>query len=148
MKPWRITFKIAGEINVYPPSSEAVTGGVITFTTEKGSHMGEITVEASETKLTAKATFLDVEGNPAAPDEVPTWEVSDDTVLTCTPAADGMSATFEVGGTGTSSVTVTTQETHGGEGEPTPVIMTGLVTVVAGDVVTGSVDFSLEEPAP
>lgn len=142
-KPWRITFKIAGEINVYPPETGAATsGGVITFTTEKETHMGEIVVNADETTLSAVITLTDAEGNPTTPDDVPTWEVGDDTVLTVTPAEDGMSATFEVGAPGVSSVTVTTNETHGGEGDPTPVVLSGLVTAVAGDTVAGSVDFS------
>jgi len=140
-RPWRITFKIAGEIEVYPPDT-APTTGHITFRTQKGQHMGEITVVADETTLTATVTFTDAEGNATTPDQTPTWEVADAAVLTVTPAADGMSATFEVGAPGVSSVSVTTTETHGGEGEPTEVLLTGLVTVVAGDTVTGSIEFA------
>jgi hypothetical protein len=144
MQPWRIKFKIAGEIEIYPPDTEVgETTGVITFTTEKGTAMGEITVDATETTLRATVSFTDAEGNPTTPDTEPVWVVADDTVLTCTPAQDGMSATFGVGVPGVSSVTVTTTETHGGVGEPTDVILTGLVTVVAGDTVAGSVDFTV-----
>ena len=143
MNPWKITFTVSGEINVSPPAAAAgAAGGVITFTTEKGSHMGEITVNADCTTLAASVAFTDAEGNPTTPDSEPIWEVGDDTVLTCNPAQDGMSATFDVGSPGASSVTVTTTETHGGQGDPTDVILTGLVTVVAGDTVAGSIEFT------
>ena len=105
--------------------------------------MAEITVKDDEVTLRATVTFTDSEGNVTAPDQAPTWEVSDSAVLVCTPAEDGMSATFEVGAPGVSSVVVRTVETHGGEGDPTDVVLSGLVTVVAGDTVTGSVDFSV-----
>jgi hypothetical protein len=143
MEPWRIQFDVKGEILIVPPAQPSViVGGVIVFKTLKGEQMGEITVNADETTLRATVTLLDSEGNVTTPDEVPTWEVGDDTVLTCHPAADGMSASFDVGSPGASSVKVTAQETHGGVGTPTPVILTGLVTVVAGDVVSGSVEFA------
>jgi hypothetical protein len=143
MNPWRIKFSISGEMEIYPPEPSGETPtGVITFTTEKGSSMGEITVDASETTLKATVQFKDAEGNVTVPDTEPVWSVADPIVLTCTPAQDGMSATFGVGAPGVSSVTVTTTETHGGVGEPTDVILTGLVTVVAGDTVSGSIDFT------
>jgi hypothetical protein len=144
-RPWRIKFAISGEIEIYPPTTDvAAPGGVITFTTEKGSSiMGEITVDATEATLRATVSFTDAEGNPTVPDTEPVWAVADESVLTCTPAADGLSATFVVGNPGVSSVTVSTTETHGGEGTPTDVILTGLVTVVSGDTVAGSVDFAV-----
>lgn len=104
--------------------------------------MGEIVVRDDETTLRAAVTLLDAEGNPTTADDVPTWEVGDDTVLTVHPADDGLSATFDVGSPGASSVTVTTSETHDGAADPTAIVLTGLVTVVAGDTVSGSVDFA------
>lgn len=141
---WRkTTFTMLGDVKIIEVSSaKDVAGGSITFITRKGSTMGEITVRDDETTLSATATFTDAEGSPAVPDETPTWEVSDPAVLTCTPADDGLSATFDVGAPGVCSVSVKTTETHDGEGEPTDILLTGLVTVVAGDVVTGSVDFT------
>jgi hypothetical protein len=143
VNPWKITFTISGEINVYPPEPEAAPiSGDIIFTTERGPSMGEITVDAGETTLAASVKFFDAEGNPTTPDTEPVWEVADPSVVTCHPATDGMSATFDVGAPGVSSVSVSTTETHGGEGTPTDVILTGLVTVIAGDTVSGSIDFT------
>lgn len=105
--------------------------------------MGEIIVRDDETTLRATITLLDSEGQPTTADDVPTWEVGDESVLTVHPADDGLSATFDVGSPGASSVAVTTAETHDGEGDPTPIVLTGLVTVVAGDTVSGSVDFAI-----
>lgn len=104
--------------------------------------MGEIVVHDDETTLRASVTLLDSEGQPTTADDVPTWEVSDENVLTAHVADDGLSATFDVGSPGVSSVTVTTVETHGGEGDPTQIILSGLVTVIAGDTVSGSVEFA------
>lgn len=42
--------------------------------------------------LAATAQFLDVDGNPTAPDDVPTWASSDESVATVAAAADGLSA--------------------------------------------------------
>lgn len=142
MKPWRITYK--GEILVYPPGpDDDITGGAITFTTQEGSQMGEITVKAEETALTATVQFTDAKGNVTPPDVTPTWTVGDETILSVTPADDGLSATFGVvGGTGACAVTVETQETHDGVGDPTDIILTGLVTVIAGDTVAGSITFT------
>ena len=143
-RPWRIKFAITGEIEIYPPQTDVTApGGVITFTTERGSAMGEITVDATETTLKATVQFTDAEGNPTTPDSEPLWEVGDESVLTVTPAPDGLSATFEVGAPGVSSVSVTTTETGDGSGEPVDILLTGLVTVVAGDTVTGSIDFQV-----
>jgi hypothetical protein len=86
--------------------------------------------------------LVDAEGNPTTADDTPTWEVGDETVLTVHPSDDGLSASFDVGAPGSSSVTVRTTETHDGEGDPTEIVLTGLVTVVAGDTVAGSVEFS------
>jgi hypothetical protein len=147
VNPWRVRFTISGEIEIYPPEPGAAPTGVITFTTEKGTAMGEITVDAGETTLAATVSFFDAEGNPTVPDTEPVWAVADPSVLTVTPAPDGMSATFAVGAPGVSSVTVSTTETHGGVGTPTDLILTGLVTVTAGDTVAGSIDFTVTPPA-
>jgi hypothetical protein len=136
---WKVRFYIEGSVDIEPPPR---VRGVIFFTTKEGAVMGEITVQDDETTLRATIQLLDAEGNPATPDDTPQWEVGDSSVLTVTPSDDGMSASFEVGAPGASSVTVTTTETHGGEGDPTPVVLTGLVTVIAGDTVSGSVEFT------
>jgi hypothetical protein len=117
-------------------------GGAVIFKTRRSISMGEIVVKDDETTLRASITLLDAEGQPTTADDIPTWEVGDDSVLTVHPADDGLSATFDVGSPGASSVTVTTNETHDGEGDPTPIVLTGLVTVIAGDTVSGSVDFA------
>jgi hypothetical protein len=50
---------------------------------------------------------VDAKGNPAPVDGVPTWGTSDASILTVTPAADGMSAeALAVGPVGTAQVNV------------------------------------------
>lgn len=49
-------------------------------------------------------TILDSQGNPAQVDGPPTWGSSDDTVLSVTPAADGMSAAIRTVAPGTARV--------------------------------------------
>ena len=105
--------------------------------------MGEITVKDDETTLKASVTLVDAEGNPVEPDSPPTWEVGDEDVLQVDPSADGKTATFVVGKPGASAVIVTALETHEGVGDPTPIVLTGLVTVLGGDAVGGSVDFTV-----
>ncbi len=118
-------------------------GGVVIFHQKGRTSMGEIIVHDDETTLRASIQLLDSEGNPTTADMAAKLaKGADDTVLTVHPSDDGLSATFDVGAPGASSVTVTTNETHDGQGDPTPIVLTGLVTVVAGDTVSGSVDFA------
>jgi len=49
----------------------------------------------------------DTHGNPAPVDGVPVWASSDETVLSVTPASDGMSALVATVAPGTARVTVT-----------------------------------------
>lgn len=63
---------------------------------------------------------LDEEKAPAQLDGPPTWASSDDTIITVTPATDGLSATATtVGPIGTATVTVTGQgDLTGGGSDP------------------------------
>jgi hypothetical protein len=49
----------------------------------------------------------DAKGRPAVVDGVPAWASSDETVLTVTPAADGMSAVVDTVAPGVARITVT-----------------------------------------
>lgn len=118
-------------------------GGLVIFHDRRRHTVGEITVRDDETTLRASITLVDAEGSQVEPDSPPTWEVGDDTVLSVTPSQDGKTATFVVGSPGASAVTVTAIETHDGEGDPTPIVLTGLVTVLGGDAVGGSVEFTV-----
>jgi len=118
--------------------------GVLLYHTNERNTMGEITVKDDETTLHASITLLDAEGHPTSADSPPSWASSDDTVVTAHAADDGLSATFDVGAPGSAVVTVTAIETHDGTGDPTSIEFTGLVNVVAGDAVTGSVEFAVD----
>lgn len=61
----------------------------------------------TETVVVTIANGKDARGNPASlPAAVPTWSVSDATILSVVPAADGMSASVSAAGaTGTAQVT-------------------------------------------
>lgn len=59
-------------------------------------------------KVGLSVSFVTAKGNPAAVDGLPVWSVSDATVLSVVPAADGLSAeVVAVGPLGTSQVSVT-----------------------------------------
>jgi hypothetical protein len=133
---------ISGSIEIYPPGGDTPRG-VIIFTTQRETQMGEIVVSADEQFLSAHVVFKDSEGNPTTPDTTPQWAVADDTVATVEPSEDGLYAKFQLGAQGVTSVSVTTTEMHQ-DGQFTDVILTGLITVVAGDVVTGSIDFTTD----
>ena len=77
----------------------------------------------------------DASGNVAAVDGVPTWSVSDPTVLNITPAEDGLSAVVgTVGGIGSSQVNVTVDVKLGEEVK----MLTGIldIEVRAGEAVS------------
>lgn len=58
--------------------------------------------------VSATLSGVDAKGNPASFSGVPTWQVSDPTILAVTPAADGLSADIAaVGALGTAQVSVT-----------------------------------------
>lgn len=67
--------------------------------------MSLIVTDTQKCSLSIQPT--DVKGNPAAIDGVPVWSVSDATILSVTPAADGLSAVIVANGpVGTSQVNV------------------------------------------
>lgn len=83
-------------------------------------------------------TVVDAKGNPAQIDGTPTWASVDETTVTVTPAADGLSAVVKAVGPVTSegtSVQVSVQvDADLGTGV-TPLIGTLDVTIVAGTAV-------------
>jgi len=82
--------------------------------------------------VTLSIAAEDARGNPAVLGDVPVWAVSDATLATVTPAADGMSCVVAaVGPLGTPQVTVTA---HGALADGTPDLA---------DTITGSVDFTI-----
>ena len=103
--------------------------------------MGEITVKDTETQLTARVTALDSEGHETTFDDTPTWSSSDESVASVHAVEDGYTATFDIGGPGSAVITVTGIENS--SGEPVEIVSTGLINVMAGDAVVGSVEFEL-----
>lgn len=90
-------------------------------------------------KVPVTVGFLDGKGNPAKVDGVPAWSVSDATILSVTPAADGMSATvMAIGPLGTSQVSCT-GDADLGEGVR-PVAATLDVEVQAGEAVSAGIN--------
>jgi len=83
--------------------------------------------------------FLDKKGNPATVDGLPVWSVSDATILSVQPAADGLSATIVANGPlGLSQVSIS-GDADLGEGMK-PVVGTLDVTVVAGEAVSATIN--------
>ena len=92
-------------------------------------------------KFAASVSFVDAKGNPAQVEGVPAWNASDPSILTVTPAADGLSAeVVAVGPLGTSQVSVTA-DADLGEGV-TPIVGVLDVQVVAGQAVAVSISTS------
>lgn len=86
-------------------------------------------------KVGLSVSFVTAKGNPAAVDGLPVWSVSDATVLSVVPAADGLSAdVVAVGPLGTSQVSVTA-DADLGEGVRA-LIGTLDVTVVASEAAS------------
>jgi hypothetical protein len=117
--------------------------GVIVFNL-KGATVGEITVNDTETALVARVTALDSEGHETTFDETPTWESSDDSVVTCRPSTDGYVCEFDIGAPGSAVITCTGIENS--SGEDVDIISTGLINVTAGDAVVGSIEFDIAQP--
>ena len=78
-------------------------------------------------EFTASIAPADKRGKPAPVDGVPTWATSDASIVSVTPAADGMSAVVAAQGVGDYTVTVSADADLGA----------GVVTIVGSD--TGSV---------
>jgi hypothetical protein len=91
--------------------------------------------------------FLNKAGNPAPVDGAPVWSSSDETVLTVTPAADGLSAVAKATGKlGTAQVSVTADADRG-EGVRS---ISGVldVTVQPSDAVSASISAGAPEEQP
>lgn len=97
---------------------------------------------------TVTVTFTTASGAPAAVDGVPVWASSDETILTATPAADGMSALVSTVAVGTARVSVTADADLGAG----VVTITGVsedVNVTPGPLSQASVmTFSFGAPVP
>jgi hypothetical protein len=88
-----------------------------------------VITDSQEFKVEIQA--VDKAGNPGTLASVPVWSVSDPTILTVVPAADGMSAVVSAKGKlGAAQVNVT------GEGDPTPGVNT-ITGTLAVEVVGG-----------
>ena len=103
--------------------------------------MGMISVQDDASPLHASVTFLDAEGNPATPDDVPSWTSDNEDAATVEAAEDGLSATVTIGAPGAAIISVDTTNTDG-----STVHSQGTITVLSGDVVSGDVQFDSGEP--
>jgi hypothetical protein len=91
-------------------------------------------VLTADQEVPVSVAFTDDHGNPAQVDGAPTWASSDDTILSVTPAADGLSAIVAaVGPDGSAQVSVTANANMDPNGAPIPVM--GLLGI---DVVSGA----------
>jgi len=119
---------------------DAVAADII-FKCEGGEEqMGEINLQVGES-CSATLTPRSASGDPTTPDDVPVW-TSDPGVVDSTVAEDGLSATFTAIALGSSAVTAVFHETHGGVGDPTEIVGTGLINVLAADAVTADIEFA------
>ena len=135
-----VTVEWQGEVNAYCVP--------LTDTSRKVHiHMADLVVRDSDPDATVSVTLLDAQGNPTTPDTIPEWaEDSNGTVLTLTPAADGLSATLSWKAPGTSNVTFSVTDNDG-----TKVVGTGSVQVDPGEAVKVQLNFTPGQaptPAP
>lgn len=112
---------------------------------EVGVEMGEITVPAGSGNLHASVQFLDADGNPTTPDQLPSWSSSDEAVATVRASADGMSAEVTPVGSGSAVVECVALE----QDPEVEVRASGLVNVLpedaSPDAVVGEVTFEATE---
>lgn len=136
------------EIEACPPWLAAVIATALTSPVRfalivwKGVSVGELTVKDTSGDLNAAVTFLDAEGHETAPDNVPAWTSSDETVATVTPSEDGLAATVAVGGPGVALIEVRVTETNEETQESYEIVAQGTLTVQPGDAVIGDVSFT------
>jgi len=88
-----------------------------------------VTMTATQ-QFTASITITDRKGRPAPVDGVPTWAAENPTVVTLTPAADGMSCLVAAQGVGTSAYNVNADADLGSG--VVPIIGSSSVTVTPG----------------
>ena len=86
-------------------------------------------------QFTASIVITDRKGNPADVDGIPTWAAENPTVISITPAADGMSALIVAQGVGSSNYNVNADADLGAGvvpiiGEGTVNVSKGIATVV------------------
>lgn len=102
------------------------------------------TLKDSE-KVSVAVEFVSAGGNPAKVDGAPSWESSDPSILTVTPATDGMSCMVTtVGPVGTTRVTCKADADLGAGMKE--ITLMGDFEVVAGEAVGGSFNVGTPEP--
>jgi hypothetical protein len=96
-------------------------------------------------KVTAFPVITDVYGNPARVDGVPTWAVSDETILELLPAADGLSCVIlPRGPLGLAQVSVQADADLGAGVRP--IAATADVEVLSAEAVAIGLTFGTPEP--
>lgn len=90
--------------------------------------------------VSATVSYVDAKGNPAQVQGAPAWASDNEAVATVAASADGFSATITpVGPLGTAQISVTA-DADLGDGV-VPVTALGTVEVIAGQAVSGNVNF-------
>lgn len=86
------------------------------------------------------AAFVDKKGMPAVVDGVPVWAISDPTLASVTPAADGLSALVVATAVTPPGSTVQVSCTADARMGPdvVPLVLTDDITIVAGEAVSGT----------
>ncbi len=96
------------------------------------------------------ASFLDKKNQPAVVDGVPVWASSDPSLLTVTPASDGLSAlavAVAVTPPGSTVQISVTADTRMGP-DVVPLVLTDDITIVAGEAVSGTLSAGTPVPQP
>lgn len=89
--------------------------------------------------MPATVSYQDAKGNAASVEGAPVWASANESVATVLPAADGLSAVISPVGLGSTDITVTADADLGAG--VVNIISTGTVEVVAGQAVTGVIEF-------
>lgn len=128
--------KIADQVEAIFPGRPAWAIPII-FNNEGEYFMASIEVRDSDGPLTGTVTFLDAKGAVTAPDDVPAWASDNEDAATVVASEDGLTGVVTIGGPGAAIISVTSTDTDG-----TEISAQGTVTVLAGEAVSGSVDFA------
>lgn len=118
---------------------------IIFFADGRRLEMAELLVLRDTEKVSLSVQFVDIKGNPAPVDGVPTWASSNEAILTATASADGMSAeVVAVGPLGPAQVSVTGDADLGAG--VAQVIGTQDINVVPSEAVSAVITAGAPEP--
>jgi hypothetical protein len=130
----RLLRQLARQVELAAPGPPLL--GFIVWHQLEGVTIMDLQVLDTSSPLSAAASFLDVDGNPTAPDDVPVWASSDESVATVEAAADGLSAVVTLT-TALGATVISCDSTRSSDG--VDVHLAATLTVAASEETSGEI---------